>query len=235
MAHIKHFKPDIVCFEVTPEHYGKDEEAFYYPSEFPAVIAAAREASAIAWPSDWRPSSTSTDIDTAIAEMTPDEKKSYQNAYRDFMPRLEKARGTKMFDFWHSTEAMNLIRKVHNQMIEAATDIGAGFWDTRNQMITKRCMRKAKEIKAKTVVFAFGGDHKYGIEDNLRRFYKIKPTQVKRTIPPSQVPLPASVTTQWVKYAATIEKYIAGALPVPGYTPETLKKRATFYKTLAKQ
>lgn len=235
MSHIKSYKPDIVCFEVTPEHYGKDEEAFYYPSEVPAVIAAAKEVNAIAWPSDWRPHPSSKDIEAAISEMTTEEKKAYDNAYRDFMPRLKSARGPKMFDFWHSPEAMNLIRIVHNRMIAAATDIGAGFWDTRNQMITKRCMRKAKEIKAKTVVFAFGGDHKYAIEDNLQQFYKIKPAQVKRTIPSSQLPLPAFVKNQWAQYARIIERFISSATPVPGYTPESLKKRSTFFQTLAKQ
>jgi hypothetical protein len=213
-AHILALQPDIVCFEVTPEHYRTEKEPLFYPPEVAVADVAAAEAKALPWPSDWRPPPDPDEVSKAVREMNDDERTRYEQAYARFMPRLKAAFGEPMFDFWHRPDTLALIREVHDTMIREATDVGAGFWDTRNQMIVKRCMRKAQAIKARRVVFVFGGDHKYGIEDNLRRFYGLRAEPISRLVPRSNDELPEAVIDRWRRNRASLERLLAaGTLP----------------------
>lgn len=64
-------------------------------------------------------------------------------------------------------------------------------------MIVNNCLREAARGKARRVLFAFGADHKYGIEDFLYRFHGIKAEPVVRRFLPANRPVAPEVVMRW--------------------------------------
>ncbi|MBI5543739.1 MAG: hypothetical protein HY901_07630 [Deltaproteobacteria bacterium] len=200
-------QPNLVCGEVTVEDHQGAREAMY-PWEIAVVEKAAELAGAKFWPADWRPDLASMQTVAIEKEMSPEEKKAFSAVYSDFMPKL-MASGRGSFEFWHSKETQAQVRAIHDRMIHLGTEAAAGFWETRNQIIVKRCLRKALETGAQRVLFVFGAEHKYVIEDYVRRFYGIEPQAVVRLAPHGNRAMESSVLERWSRNRDGIARLVA--------------------------
>lgn len=102
------------------------------------------------------------------------------------------------------------------RMIDAGTDGAAGFWETRNQVIVKRCMRKAMASRSRRVLFVFGAEHKYAIEKYLRRFYHLDPQAVVRMASHGSGSVSAAVLARWRRNRDSLARVVEGkTLPEP--------------------
>lgn len=210
---IRMVKPDLVCGEMSPEDHQSEREGFY-PLEVPVVEEAAKSVGATFWPADWRPLVHVTVSADMEKEMTPEERTRFDKAYEDFMPRFKAAHGTGFFEFLHRPDTQANFRRIHDVMIDAGTDATAGFWDTRNQAIVKRCMRKGEAMKAKRILFVFGAEHNYGIQDFVKRFYGLDVRPMKRLAPVSNTPQSDQVVARWTKIRDDLVRVVdSGKLP----------------------
>jgi hypothetical protein len=212
-AQIRAMRPDLVCAEITATDHNGDREAMF-PWEVAVVEEATRAVGATFWPADWRPDLALTEVGVLEAEMTPAEKKAFEEVYADFMPRFERA-ANKVFEFWHSQQTQAFAEAIHDRMIDAGTEAAAGFWETRNQIIVKRCMRKATASKARRVLFVFGAEHKYAIEKYLRRFYRIDARPVVRLVAQSRDPVSADILARWKRSRDNLAR-LAESNALPG-------------------
>ena len=211
---IRAMKPDLVCAGITANDHNGDREAMY-PWEVAVVEEGARAAGATFWPADWRPDFAMAEVAVLEAEMTPGEKKAFDEVYAEFMPRFEKA-GDQVFEFCHSPQTQALVETIHDRMIDAGTEAAAGFWETRNQVIVKRCMRKAMDSQSRRVLFVFGAEHKYAIEKYLRRFYRIHAQPVVRLASHGSDPVSADVLARWRRNRDSLARLVeAKTLPEP--------------------
>jgi len=209
---VRAMRPTLVCAEMSAEDQGGEHEAMY-PLEVAVVEEAAQSIRAAFLPADWRPSVAEAQTAALQKEMTADEQVAFDHVYDDFMPRLQAA-GHRFFELWHSPETQEMVRGLHDKMIALGTEAGAGFWETRNQIIVKRCIRKAMADDLERVLFVFGAEHKYVLEQYLRRFYGIEARPVTRLFEHKNRPVSAAIVARWTKARDNLARSIAtGELP----------------------
>jgi hypothetical protein len=211
---IRAAQPDLVCAEITPEDHGSEREAMY-PWEVAVVEEAARTLGATFVAADWRPAWASQEVMTLDAEMTPEERRRFEGVYREFMPRFQAAFGPRVFDFLHADATQALVRRIHEAMIDAGTEVAAGFWDTRNQVIAKRCLRQALRRGSRRVLIVFGAEHRYGVESALLRFYGIRARPIGRRVAHANHPVGTAVLERWERARAGLARLLEGGTLPP--------------------
>lgn len=115
-----------------------------------------------------------------------------------------------MFDFLHADGTQTLVRRIHESMIDAGTEVAAGFWDTRNQVAVKRCLRQALRRRSRRVLIVFGAEHRYGVEAALLRFYGIYARPIGPRVAHGNRPVSAAVLKRWERARDGLVRVLAG-------------------------
>ncbi|MGE0173953.1 MAG: hypothetical protein AB7T49_14245 [Oligoflexales bacterium] len=184
--------PDLICAEVYDRDYGTDMEG-YYPPENPVIEFAAESIGAEFFPSDWRGSKY--EDEAAYKAMTDEERQRF-----DALPKAHKelpADPKERLEYIHAAETQKLIRESHEIRIAAGTEVADGWWYSRNQIIVKKCMRKAQKVGAQKILFTFGADHKYIIEENVQKYYFIEASKIPIPSVRNNNEMPSKIIDHW--------------------------------------
>ena len=163
---VKALQPQLLCLEVDPQDEDTNRVGLY-PPETVVLKHLARELFISSAAVDWR-----ADFKT-YKELSPLVKASVDQQQKELMDRATKSVAGK-YDFFISTPAKQLIQKIHDTILKKDGEAADGFWITRNSRIAERCMTEARKIQASNVVFVFGVDHQYILEDTLSKFPDVK-------------------------------------------------------------
>lgn len=194
-AEVIALKPDLICGEIQEQDYRGPMEG-YYPPEAAYLDSLAQENGLVFSPSDWRGDFIETQ--KADEALTPQER-SELHSLKDIPDDFQREAMKDPFTAIHGPKFQEAIARFHDRRIAIGTELVDGYWIARNQVIVKKCMRKAQSIKAKTVVFVFGGHHKYIIEKYLKKYYGIEAAPVKKLYIPTNKPVADPVTERWKK------------------------------------
>jgi hypothetical protein len=187
-------RPDLLCGEITPEHLGTQWEG-YYPPEVALVQDVAARLGIPFVAADWR--GDSEEARKAEESMAPEAKKRYSTAHEPLLARWKERREESLFDFIHGEEAQRLIRQAHDVRLASGGEAADGFWLTRNRRIVERCMAEASWRHSRRIVFVFGGEHKYAIEDELWKQHGLRAAEVRRQFVPATNELSEAVISRW--------------------------------------
>lgn len=193
---IKKLKPDLICGEIYDIHFNKTLEGIY-PLENQVIIHTAKLIKAEFIPVDWR--GNYFDIVNIEKKMTPEEKKRFDGSHKRVFELFGNQK-SGFFEFFHSKKLQKAVLDAHDVHLKEGTDIAAGFWHARNQIVVKNCIRRAlNDPKFMTVLFTFGVEHKGLIEHYLQFFYEIQASPIVKLYSHSNKPLDKAVINHWKK------------------------------------
>lgn len=207
---IKAIKPDLVCAEIFERDAATPMRA-YYPPENAVVEYAAREVNAEFYTADWRGEFTA--MVAADNAMTEKEKREYEGAADIKLP----LGSSSMFEYLHGKALQVAIKNSHETAIKAGGEVADGYWYARNQMIVKNCIRHAEKTGRKRILFTFGMDHKYIIEEYLRSFYSLKPLPIKRLFTHQNMAMPPEVISTWTEEKQRLQDFIQNPASSPTF------------------
>jgi hypothetical protein len=160
---IKTIAPDVICGEVAPEAYGTPMRG-YFPPEQRIVEAVASAIDAIYTPCDWRAPARDYPIQAAFP---PKNQKIIDEQQAELKREIALA-GAGDFALIHSAKFQMKIKSIHDEVMAFGGEAADGFWLTRNKNIVKQCLKVADQKLAKRILFVYGIDHKYAVEQELR-------------------------------------------------------------------
>ncbi len=196
-AEVEALRPDLVCGEVTPEHFSGALEGLY-PPEVAVVREASARVGAVFVPADWR--GDYAEVFRAERRMDAAQKERFDHAHDELMARLAAWEGASLFDFIGDAETQSLVARAHATRIEYGNQAADGFWTTRNAEIVRRCLASSRWATAKRAVFAFGMEHTYAIERVLLAEHGIRASKAPRLFTPSNSPASQAVLREWVRH-----------------------------------
>jgi len=173
-------KPDLICFEMTPEALGKELEG-YFPPENAVIINYAIKNNVKYVPVDWRNELSSKENENADMPNTVKDtsRKIQQKTEKIVVDYLSKNNWKGYFNFIHDNlDFRNVIKEQHDTKINMLGEEYDGYWLTRNEKIVDNVVKAIQQEKAKKVLITFGLHHKYIIEDYLREKYNVIAEQI---------------------------------------------------------
>jgi hypothetical protein len=192
-------KPDLICGEVAPEAYKSDLRG-YFPPEQRVVEELAKRIQATYIPSDWR--SSAPDFVRVPKDPVTDQKLKEMQATS--VREIQEA-GAEEFAFRHSEKHQREVKAFHDLVIRSDGEGADGYWITRNKKIVQRCLDAVSRNHAKRVLFVFGGDHNYIIQDILKSM-KCTLVDVPKVDHSSQQKLDLIVVPLWEADRERLEK-----------------------------
>lgn len=200
-AWIKDIRPDLICAEINPEHIPLKLTGFY-PPENAVIKEAALEIGARFEPTDWR--GYNPGMVEAEKAMNAEEKKRFDSAH-DQLLTLIPLGNSGVIEYLHS-DAQPLIRKAHEVRMREGTEVADGYWLARNQRVVKNCMRRAQDLKSRVVLFTYGIEHKYILEDYLQSMYSLKSASLPAAPKVNAEPVSPSVLKTWKTHLDELRK-----------------------------
>jgi hypothetical protein len=159
-------QPDLLCLEVDPR-YENTALTGIFPPEAVVLEQLAKDLSIDFACVDWRADindykPTSARVETLI-----------QPLHKRFVTNTKKYNGTQ-YQYIAGSAGQRLTRQMHETILRHDGEAADGFWVTRNTKIVENSIREARERNAKRIVLVFGMDHKYIIEEYLRRYADVR-------------------------------------------------------------
>lgn len=189
---VRQLRPDLICAELYQRDAANGMQG-YYPPENAVIAQVARELGAVFFAADWRGSYT--DDAHAVAAMSVEEHRAFDHAHDAVIARMPFGTA-KIVEAYQAPDIQGLIKQAHDVRMTAGTEVADGFWLARNQMIVKNCMREATKRNAAKILFTFGFEHKYIIEENLRTLYGLD-TQTTKIVKAADSSISALVIDAW--------------------------------------
>jgi hypothetical protein len=125
--------------------------------------------------------------------MSEQERKRCERAAAPVARQLERFSGESLFELAHSPSFQKALRNAHETCTREGGEAADGFWRTRNRTIVRRCLQRAHASAPETIVFVFGVDHKYAIEDEVRRADGARVRPVERSFEPRSRRVPEAI------------------------------------------
>ena len=201
---IQSLNPQLICAEISERHFGT-KLAGVYPPEVVAIEDFASRMGAKFLPTDWR-GDTKEDA-AAVAALTEEERIRFNQSHDKVIAALP-VDPSKWFNFVQF-EAQAMFRQAHDNRIAIGTEVADGFWLARNQMIVNNCMRYAKKEKIERVLFAYGAEHKYIIEDYLSSVHGITAMKFEKNYVHSDSPIEALIVSKWESQISDLNQMLA--------------------------
>ena len=201
---IQSLNPQLICAEISERHFGT-KLAGVYPPEGVAIENFASRIGAKFLPTDWR--GDPKEEDAAVAALSKEERIRFNKSHDKVIAAFPKV-PSQWFDFV-KFEAQAMFREAHDNRIAIGTEVADGFWLARNQMIVNNCMKYAKKEKIERVLFAYGAEHKYIIEDYLSSVHGITALKFEKNYVHSDNPLDALVISKWESQISDLNQMLA--------------------------
>ncbi len=211
VATVNAFRPDLLCVELAADATVSPEEGIF-PAEAVYLDEVFRAKGVPVVAADWR---APRETYAGVTIETDEEARKLRRVFLGKVNREEDRLGYLISHF-----GKMYTKDLHEMFILKHGDAAAGFWRERNRRIVENCFQAIQSYKAKRIVFAFGADHLYALEENIRKRMGIvyKYTTPIRTSDP--IVIPNSVLSRWTKNLGSLESLIDNPK-----TPEDIRIR----------
>ncbi len=195
-ATVSEFRPDLLCIELSADAVASPEEGIFPPEAvFLEEVFRAKGIPVVA--ADWR---APRETYAGVTLETDEEARKLRRVFLSKVNRQEDRLGYLISHF-----GKMYTKDLHEMFVRRHGDAAAGFWQERNRRIVETCFQAMQNYKAKRIVFAFGADHLYALEENIRKrqgiVYKY-PNPLRTT---AALATPASVASRWQKNLQALE------------------------------
>jgi len=200
-------KPDLICFEMTPEALNTETEG-YFPTENTHIIETAKQKHIKYVPVDWRSPLCEQNKPAVLTESQQKFLRTAQQKTEGLVFNFLMQNNWKgYYDFVQKDTGFHQsIKAQHDIKIDFLGEEQDGYWLTRNKKITDKLIKTIMKEKPKVVLVTFGLHHKYILEENLKNYYGINafPVPLQKARPGQ--PVNENVMERWEKNKANLER-----------------------------
>lgn len=184
-ALLEKLQPDVVCIETRPKDFERDDYSKSPPEVGQVIVPWAKKNGVEIIPIDWweegMREATMAYYDslknTETGQELEEKEKRLLGDIQNPVSTPEKINYLTV----NSDSIQNILRKEHQVSAEVYGEgVPTMFWEERNQKILNRILEVVDTHHGKRIVVAIGAEHKYWLDNELRKIEQVKFLSVPR-------------------------------------------------------